>query len=148
MLYSRTDACIFKSKILQSGMVQQEEFSAVQAKGHSGGIVNNKLVYSAGNQIYYDKELIYSANDIIQELFANTSYIAFRQGKSIRVIDFQGAIKSQKDMTGKMCIIAFAPDSSDLYVLCDYKKIEKYNAKDFNEHSLVIDVASLYSGQR
>ncbi|HML75669.1 MAG TPA: leucine-rich repeat domain-containing protein [Anaerohalosphaeraceae bacterium] len=148
VLYSRTDSCIFKSKILQSGLVEQGEFRAVQAKGHFGGIVNNKLVYSAGNQIYYDKELIYSANDIIQELFANTTYIAFRQGKSICVIDFQGVIKSQKDMTGKMRLIAFAPDSGDLYVLCDYKRIEKYNAKDFNEHSLVIDVASLYPGQR
>ena len=145
-LYNNTSACIFKSKIQESGYIQQQRLRTVQTKALLGGVVNNKLVYSIGNRIYYDNELVYTAGDEVKKLFVGDSKIATMFGDQVSIVNFQGATECKMPVQKGTQLLAFAPKTRFLYLLNDYHSIEKINLNVKNDCSIIFNTRQ-FSGK-
>lgn len=105
------------------------------------GSLYGKVVYVLGNEVYCGEQLLYRSNQSINQIIADGSYVAFKAGNYVVVLDEKG------NVTNKTCIekdttklIALSSAHKFVYLLKNHKSIQRYSFVDDDKITTVYAV--------
>jgi hypothetical protein len=105
------------------------------------GSLEGEVVYVLGNEIYCGDRLLYHSGQQINQIIADGSYVAFKAGGYVWVLDERGNVKSKKSIEPNTTkLIAISPVHKFVYLVKDYQYIQRYNFVDNDEISIVYEV--------
>jgi len=105
------------------------------------GSLDGKAVYVLGDEIYCDGRLLYHSNQRISQIIADGSYVAFKAGSYVWVLDGRGNLKSKKSIERDTTkLIAISSVHKFVYLVKNYQYIQRYSFVDGDEISTVYEV--------
>ncbi len=116
----------------------------VSAEGvHLAESLNEKLIYTLGNEVYWGNQLLYRSDETIGPVDADASYIVFQTGNHIVLFDEKGNLINKKEVEENTIFIGISSAHKFVYLMRNLQSIERYNFVDGDEISTVFDVGIL-----
>ncbi|MFZ0035000.1 MAG: hypothetical protein WAK60_08455 [Sedimentisphaerales bacterium] len=129
-----------KPRVIRT-IVSGEDVPAEDFYFYIVGSLDGEGVYVLGNEIYCGDRLLYHSNQQINQIMADGSYVAFKAGSYVWVLDGRGNIKSKKSIDSDTTkLIAISPVHKFVYLVKNYQYIQRYNFVDNDEISIVYEV--------
>jgi len=118
-----------------------EDVSAEHFYFYLVGSLDGEAVCVLGNEIYCGGRLLYHSNKWINQIIAEGSYVAFKAGSYVWVLDGKGNVKSKRSIDPNTTkLIAISPVHKFVYLEKNYQCIQRYSFVDDDEISTVFDV--------
>ncbi|MHC4363986.1 MAG: hypothetical protein ACYSTJ_00795 [Planctomycetota bacterium] len=108
---------------------------------HLAGSLNEKVIYTRGNQIYCGQRLLHTSDQQIGIVDAHDSYIAFQTGDDILVLDDKGNLISKKKMEDDSVFLGVSCPDGHVYLKKNDRSIERYSLVDSDKVTTVYKAA-------
>ena len=105
--------------------------------------MDGKVVYFLGNEIYCGSQLLYNSNQKIRQVVADGSYLAFKADNHVWVLDGKGNVKNKKNLGQDVELMALCSARKFVYLVKNWRSVERYSFVDDDEISTVFDVGML-----
>ncbi|NIP27203.1 MAG: hypothetical protein GWN67_28385 [Phycisphaerae bacterium] len=104
------------------------------------GNLDGRVVYTLGDEIYCDDKLLYTTSRKVKQILADGSYLAFKEDGHVITLDDRGNVIHKKNIDDDTFLVALSSAQKYVFLLKNFKTIERYSFVDSNKVLTVYQV--------